>query len=171
MQAIDAAGRFLDQWGSLAVEFGWTPGDLFDVPRDGGLGGLVWFLQGETVRALGPEHAVTQGERILDKVTRWPSGLIHLKAKAVEFLNHGNPGVRLDCGALRNEQRRHRSNCYFMDVSPSRFFLATCANISCGIPKHVDKRASKNVLFGRPNEISTAPGIAATYPLRSSEPL
>ena len=33
-QAIDDAGRFLDQWGSV-VEFGWTAGDLFDVPRDG----------------------------------------------------------------------------------------------------------------------------------------
>jgi len=40
-QAIDDAGRFLDQWGSLAVQFGWTPGDLFDVPRDGACG-LVW---------------------------------------------------------------------------------------------------------------------------------
>jgi len=31
-QAIDAAGRFLDAWASLAVEFGWTAG-----------GGLVGF--------------------------------------------------------------------------------------------------------------------------------
>jgi hypothetical protein len=69
-QAIDAAGRFLDQWGSLAVEFQWTPADLFDVPRDGRSGGLVWFLQDETVRALGPEYAVTEGERIFDWVTR-----------------------------------------------------------------------------------------------------
>ena len=66
-QAIDAAGRFLDQWGSLAVEFQWAPADLFDVPRDGLPGGLVWFLRGETVRALGPEHAVTEGERIFDR--------------------------------------------------------------------------------------------------------
>jgi hypothetical protein len=34
-QAIDDAGRFLDQWGALADTFGWSPGDLFDVPRDG----------------------------------------------------------------------------------------------------------------------------------------
>lgn len=62
-RAIDDAGRFLDQWGSLALEYGWTAGDLFDVPRDGGPGGLVWFLAGETVRALGPEHAVaTSGQ-------------------------------------------------------------------------------------------------------------
>jgi hypothetical protein len=69
-QAIDGAGRFLDQWGSLADEFQWTPADLFDVPRDVRLGGLVWFLGGETVRAFGPEHAVTEGERIFDRVTR-----------------------------------------------------------------------------------------------------
>jgi hypothetical protein len=34
LRAIDDAGRFLDQWASLAVEFGWKPGDLFDVPRE-----------------------------------------------------------------------------------------------------------------------------------------
>jgi hypothetical protein len=37
-QAIDDAGRFLAQWGKLADSFGWTPGDLFDVPRDGAMG-------------------------------------------------------------------------------------------------------------------------------------
>jgi TubC N-terminal docking domain len=51
-QVIDDAGRFLDQWGSRAVEFGWTAGDLFDVPRDGKPGGLVWFLGGEAFRQL-----------------------------------------------------------------------------------------------------------------------
>jgi hypothetical protein len=69
-QAIDAAGRFLDTWGSLAVEFQWTPADLFDVPRDGRPGGLLWWRAGETVRALGPKHAVTESERIFDRVTR-----------------------------------------------------------------------------------------------------
>jgi hypothetical protein len=68
-QAIEAAGRFLDQWGNLAIEFQWTPADLFDVPRDGRPGGFVWWLAGETVRAFGPEHAVTEGERIFDRVT------------------------------------------------------------------------------------------------------
>ncbi|HEY8007435.1 MAG TPA: hypothetical protein VIE66_11710 [Methylocella sp.] len=69
-RALNDTGRFLDQWGTLAVEFQWTPADLFDVPRDGRPGGLVWFLQDETVRALGPEHVVTEGERIFDRVTR-----------------------------------------------------------------------------------------------------
>lgn len=69
-QAIDDAGRFLDQWGSLAVELQWTPADLFDVPRDGGPGGLVWWLAGEAVRALGPEHAVTTCDRVWRRADR-----------------------------------------------------------------------------------------------------
>jgi hypothetical protein len=36
-------------WSSLALEFDWTTGHLFDVPRDGSPGALVWFLVGETV--------------------------------------------------------------------------------------------------------------------------
>ena len=35
MRAEQDASRFLDQRGSLAAELQWTPGDLFDVPRDG----------------------------------------------------------------------------------------------------------------------------------------
>ena len=67
-QAIDDAGRFLDQWGKLADSFGWSPGDLFDVPRDGAMG-LVWWLKGRTVSALGPEHAGV-GQPAYDRVTR-----------------------------------------------------------------------------------------------------
>jgi hypothetical protein len=55
-QAIDGADRFLDQWGKLADSFGWSPGDLFDVPRDGAMG-LAWWLTGRAVTALEPEHA------------------------------------------------------------------------------------------------------------------
>ena len=50
-------------WSSLALEFDWTTGHLFDVPRDGSPGGLVWFLVGDTVRALGPTHATTESGR------------------------------------------------------------------------------------------------------------
>jgi hypothetical protein len=39
-QAIDEAGRFLDQWGRLAVKLQWTAGEFFDVPRDNGTCGL-----------------------------------------------------------------------------------------------------------------------------------
>jgi hypothetical protein len=67
-QAINDAGRFLDQWGKLADSFGWSPGDLFDVPRDGAMG-LAWWLQGKTVNAFGPEHACA-GDAAYDRVTR-----------------------------------------------------------------------------------------------------
>ena len=67
-QAIDDAGRFLDAWGALAVEFQWPPGELFDVPRHDERCGLVWFLRGETVRALGPAHAIYgKREEILER--------------------------------------------------------------------------------------------------------
>ncbi len=68
-RAIDDAGRFLDQWASLALEYGWTAGDLFDVPRDG-RSGLAWFLRGAEVRALGPQHAALVDGRDYDRVTR-----------------------------------------------------------------------------------------------------
>ena len=54
--ALDDGGRFLDAWGEYATALGWTPGELFDVPREGRLGGLVWRLAGERVEALGPAH-------------------------------------------------------------------------------------------------------------------
>lgn len=41
-QAINDAGLFLDYWGSIALELGWNPADLFDAPTDGNAGGLVW---------------------------------------------------------------------------------------------------------------------------------
>jgi hypothetical protein len=66
-RALDDAGRFLDQWGSLAVEFDWSPGELFDVPRDRKHGGLVWFLGGETVQSIGAEHAISEAGRIFDR--------------------------------------------------------------------------------------------------------
>jgi hypothetical protein len=66
-QAIDDGGLFLNRWASLAAEFQWTTADLFNVPRDGRAGGLVWFLAGQAVRALGPEHAVTTSGRVFDR--------------------------------------------------------------------------------------------------------
>jgi hypothetical protein len=52
-QAIVDAGLFLDQWGGMAVELGWTPADLFDPPSEGNPGGLVWRIRGQGIRALG----------------------------------------------------------------------------------------------------------------------
>ncbi len=67
LRAIDDAGRFLDQWGSRAVEHGWTAGDIFDVPDRGKQGGLAWFLEGAAVRSLGPGHAVTATGKVCDR--------------------------------------------------------------------------------------------------------
>jgi hypothetical protein len=54
--------------GKRADSFGWSPGDLFDMPGDGAMG-LVWWLKGRTVTALGPEHAGV-GQPAYDRVTR-----------------------------------------------------------------------------------------------------
>ncbi len=67
-RALDAGGRFLTAWASMAAAWGWTPGDLFDLPRDGGPGGLVWFIEGEEVQAFGPEHARTLSGRVFDRL-------------------------------------------------------------------------------------------------------
>jgi hypothetical protein len=75
-QAINDAGRFLDAWGALAAEFQWSPGDLFDVPRDGKPGGLVWFLKGEAVRALGHAHATTESARKFLREKDFDAGLL-----------------------------------------------------------------------------------------------
>jgi len=72
-QACWCAELFLRDWGQLAVEFGWTPDDIFASVR-GARTGLAWWLAvdgTDVIRALGPEHAVTEdGSRIYDRVTR-----------------------------------------------------------------------------------------------------
>jgi len=47
---------FLDGWGADAAAMEWTAGELFDVPRGGRPGGLVWQLKGERVDALGEDR-------------------------------------------------------------------------------------------------------------------
>ena len=66
-RALDDGGRFLDAWGREAAEWGWTAGELFDVPREGQVGGLIWFLAGERVAAFGPEYARTEGGRFFER--------------------------------------------------------------------------------------------------------
>ena len=62
-QALDDGGRFLDAWGGQAAELGWTVGSLFDVTA-----GLVWRLAGESVEAVGADHArLSDGPVILLK--------------------------------------------------------------------------------------------------------
>jgi hypothetical protein len=51
LEAIEGAGRFLDQWGAEAAAYGWTPEQIF------GRDGLAFALRGATVRALGRRHA------------------------------------------------------------------------------------------------------------------
>jgi hypothetical protein len=47
----------------------WTAGELFDVPRDGRPGGLVWQLKGERVGTLGEDRArLTHGRMIKRQV-------------------------------------------------------------------------------------------------------
>jgi hypothetical protein len=57
-QAVDDAGRFLDEWAPLALDFGWRPLDIF------GAAGLGWFCAGERVRGFGPINAITTSGRI-----------------------------------------------------------------------------------------------------------
>ena len=65
-QAIDDAGRFLDAWGTDAAAIRWTAGELFDAPREGRSGGLVWQLKGERVIALGEDRARLSDGRTLE---------------------------------------------------------------------------------------------------------
>jgi hypothetical protein len=62
-RAVDDAGRFLDEWASLALDFGWQLSDIF------GSDGLAWFCAGERVRALRPDNAITVTERIFTRPT------------------------------------------------------------------------------------------------------
>ena len=64
-RAINDAGLFLDSWGADAAAMHWSAGELFDVPRAGRPGGLVWQLNGERVKALGEDRArLTDGRTI-----------------------------------------------------------------------------------------------------------
>ena len=73
--AVNNTGLFLDAWGPLAVELLWTAADLFDVPRDGRPGGLVWRLKGERVETLGKDDPNdhnqnrnhNRGDRMIDE--------------------------------------------------------------------------------------------------------
>ena len=55
-RALDDAGRFLDDWGAEAAAMQWSAGELFDIPREGRPGGIIWQLKGERVEALGADH-------------------------------------------------------------------------------------------------------------------
>ncbi|PPQ26643.1 hypothetical protein CCR94_22015 [Rhodoblastus sphagnicola] len=67
--ALDDGGRFFDAWGALAAEWGWTVAELFDVPRQGERGGLLWLIEGAKVEAFGPDHASLDDGRLFDRET------------------------------------------------------------------------------------------------------
>jgi hypothetical protein len=63
--AINDAGLFLDAWGADAAAMQWSAGELFDLPRAGRPGGLVWQLNGKGIDALGPDHVRTNDGRVI----------------------------------------------------------------------------------------------------------
>jgi hypothetical protein len=68
-QACWAAEMFLNEWESLAVAFEWTAEDIFDSPcaRNNHGGGLAYWLGVDIVTALGPDHAVTETNRVFER--------------------------------------------------------------------------------------------------------
>jgi hypothetical protein len=60
--AIYDAALLFGDFGSLLDHYRWVPGDLFDLP-----GGLVWFIKGSPVVAIGRSMAQTQDGRIWRK--------------------------------------------------------------------------------------------------------
>ena len=65
--ALDDAGLFLDAWSEHAASMGWDACDLFDVPRQGRSGGLIWQLRRERVDALGEDHARANAGRTIER--------------------------------------------------------------------------------------------------------
>jgi hypothetical protein len=61
--ALDDSGRFLDAWGEMAAEAGWTSENLFSAAS-----GLLWRLEGAPVEAIGADHV-----RLSDGRTIWRS--------------------------------------------------------------------------------------------------
>ena len=62
------SAAFMRQWQTEAIVMGWPQEGLFSAPKATEPGGLVYWLHGEEIRALGPEHAVTQSGRVFDRL-------------------------------------------------------------------------------------------------------
>ena len=68
-RAVDDPGRFLDRSGGDAAALGWRRIDLFDAPRGGRAGGLVWRLSERQVRKLGATFAILGDGRTVQRAT------------------------------------------------------------------------------------------------------
>jgi hypothetical protein len=69
MTASLSKGALPRLMGTDAAAMRWTAGELFDVPRDGRPGDLVWQLKGERVGTLGEDRArLTHGRMIKRQV-------------------------------------------------------------------------------------------------------
>jgi hypothetical protein len=60
-QAVADAGILLDLWGATLASFDWPAEAIF------GADGLVWAIDGEPVRAIGPDHAIMASGRVFDR--------------------------------------------------------------------------------------------------------
>jgi hypothetical protein len=68
-RAVNDAGRFLDDWGDEAAAMQWSAGELFDIPREGQPGGIVWQLRGESPDALGADHVRLSDGRVIARAS------------------------------------------------------------------------------------------------------
>jgi hypothetical protein len=66
-RTITDAGLFLNACGADAAAMQWSTGELFDAPREGRLGGLLWQLRGERVNALGEDRARLADGRTIER--------------------------------------------------------------------------------------------------------
>jgi hypothetical protein len=119
---IDAADLF-GHWGSQLVALGFTPNDLFAVPRHGKAGGLAWFMRGSPAMALDDVLVIIidgDGELVLSQVfpdvlhriELWRVGRQRQKGDVVWGLKtcsgvvsstvEGQDGVRSTCDLFAN---------------------------------------------------------------------
>jgi hypothetical protein len=68
--AIFDAATLFGSFGALIDEYRWAPGDLFDVPRDGRPDGVIWFIKGSPVVAVGRGMVQCQDGRIWRRAAR-----------------------------------------------------------------------------------------------------
>jgi hypothetical protein len=74
-QAAIDAGIFLDRWGRAAQENGWSAADIFCLPSDSVLGGLVWQMKGRAVTGVGVDGVFRIDAQRPLRITRHPEEL------------------------------------------------------------------------------------------------